>query len=67
MVTPTFTHHSGRRGRAATHRPMAMAALASNCSLSVRYRRYHAHMLMAGALSRAAAAVTPEAVREVGE
>jgi hypothetical protein len=46
---------------------MAMAALASNSSLQVRYRRYHAHMRKAEALSRAADAIALEAVQEVSE
>jgi hypothetical protein len=46
---------------------MAMAALASNSSLQVRYRRYHAHMCKAEALSRAADAIALEAVQEVSE
>ncbi|WP_280564655.1 hypothetical protein [Chromohalobacter sp. 48-RD10] len=44
-------HRSDRRARAAAHRAMAMSALASNCSESVRYRRYHAHMRKAHALA----------------
>jgi hypothetical protein len=46
---------------------MAMAALASNSSLQVRYRRYHAHMRKAEALSRAADTIALEVGREVSE
>ncbi|MBB3332750.1 hypothetical protein BDK63_003654 [Halomonas campaniensis] len=68
MVHPTVSpHRSSRRARAAAHRAMAMAALASNSSLQVRYRRYHAHMRKAEALSRAADAIALEAVQEVSE
>ncbi|SEK38419.1 hypothetical protein SAMN04488129_1024 [Halomonas daqiaonensis] len=45
---------SSRRARAAAHRAMAMSALASNCSETVRYRRYHAHMRKTAALAQAA-------------
>ena len=68
MVHPTVSpHRSNRRARAAAHRAMAMAALASNSSLQVRYRRYHDHMRKAEALSRAADAIALEAGQEVSE
>ncbi len=68
MVHPSaFPYRSHRRARAAAHRAMAMAALTSNSSLRVRYRRYHAHMRKADALSRAADAVALEAGQEVSE
>ena len=50
----TFPYRSSRRARAAAHRAMAMAALASNSSACVRYRRYHAHMRQAETLALAA-------------
>lgn len=68
MVHPTvFPHRSNRRARAAAHRAMAMSALASNSSQSVRYRRYHAHMRKAEALTRGADATALEAVQGVSE
>jgi len=68
MVHPTFfPHRSNRRARAAAHRAMAMAALTSNSSLGVRYRRYHAHMRKAEALSRTADATALEEVQEVSK
>lgn len=68
MVHSTaFPQRSNRRARAAAHRAMAISALASNSSLAVRYRRYHAHMRKAAALSRAADATAQEAVQEVSE
>lgn len=52
MVHPTLSpYRSSHRARAAAHRAMAMAALASNCSTRVRYRRYNAHMRKAEALA----------------
>ena len=60
-------HRSDRRARAAAHRAMAFAALASNSSLRVRYRRYNAHMRKAESLSRAADAISLEAIQEVSQ
>ncbi|GAA3904632.1 hypothetical protein GCM10022228_13550 [Halomonas cibimaris] len=55
MVHLTVSHHRNNpRARAAAHRAMAIAALKSNSSLKVRYRRYNAHMRKANALSRTA-------------
>lgn len=54
MVHLTVSHHRNSRARAAAHRAMAIAALKSNSSLKVRYRRYNAHMRKASALSRTA-------------
>ena len=68
MVHPTaFPYRSNRRARAAAHRAMAMAALASNSSLQVRYRRYHAHMRKAEALSCTTDTIALEVVQEVSE
>ncbi|MCE0734498.1 hypothetical protein LWH48_17200 [Halomonas sp. G15] len=68
MIYPIpLPHRSNRRARAAAHRAMAIAALTSNSSLGVRYRRYHAHMRKAEALSRAADAIALEVVQEVSE
>lgn len=68
MVHPTaFPHRSNRRARAAAHRAMAMSAMASNSSLSVRYRRFHAHMRKAESLARTADATAQEPVQEVSE
>lgn len=50
MLQPTLSYHRSHRARAAAHRAMAIAALASNSSTRVRYRRYHAHMHKAAAL-----------------
>lgn len=59
MLYPTvFPHRSNHRARAAAHRAMAIAALSSNSSLKVRYRRYNAHMRKANALSRTADAIS---------
>ena len=63
----TISPCSNRRERAASHRAMAMAALASNGSLRVRYRRYTAHTRKAEALSRAADAISLEATQEVSQ
>ncbi|WP_280564814.1 hypothetical protein [Chromohalobacter sp. 48-RD10] len=66
MVKLTMSpHRSDRRARAAAHRAMAMSALASNSSETVRYRRYHAHMRKADALARAADLVGTDAPWEV--
>lgn len=55
MVHLTVPHHRNKNSaRAAAHRAMAIAALQSNSSLKVRYRRYNAHMRKANALSRTA-------------
>lgn len=54
MVKPTLSLHRSRHARAAAHRAMAFAALASNSSKSVRYRRFHAHMRLVEALSHTA-------------
>ncbi|TDX32138.1 hypothetical protein DFO67_10287 [Modicisalibacter xianhensis] len=65
MVGLTVPSHRSRRARAAAHRAMAFAALASDSSERVRYRRYHAHMRLAEALSRAADRAGPSAPQEV--
>ncbi|GHA88430.1 hypothetical protein [Modicisalibacter luteus] len=65
MVKLTVPSHRSRRARAAAHRAMAFAALASNSSECVRYRRYHAHMRLVEALSRAADCDGSSAPREV--
>lgn len=62
-----FPHRSNHRARAAAHRAMAMAALSSDSSLMVRYRRYGAHMRKAEALTRAADAISLEVSREVSK
>lgn len=68
MVNLTvFPHRSNPRARAAAHRAMAMAALTSNSSLRVRYRRYQAHMRKAEALLRAADAIALETSQEVSK
>lgn len=68
MVHPSvFPHRSNRRARAAAHRAMAIAALTSNRSLRVRYRRYQAHIRKAETLSRAADAIVLDKVQEVSE
>lgn len=53
MVKLTVSHRRSRRARAVAHHAMAYAALASNSSRQVRYRRYSAHMRKAEALSLA--------------
>ncbi|WP_163560989.1 hypothetical protein [Halomonas sp. NO4] len=66
MVHPTVSpHRSNHRARAAAHRAMAMAALASNSSARVRYRRYHAHMRQAHVLALAADRLGQDAPWEV--
>ena len=53
-------------GRAAAHRAMARAALFSDSSLRVRYRRYQQHMEKARALDAKASSFTLSAtVQEV--
>ncbi|MDR5900416.1 hypothetical protein QC823_15740 [Halomonas vilamensis] len=53
-------------GRAAAHRAMARAALFSDYSLRVRYRRYRCHMEKARALDAKVASFTLSAtVQEV--
>lgn len=50
MMHSIVSSHRSHRVRAAAHRAMAIAALTSNSSTRVRYRRYHAHMQQATAL-----------------
>lgn len=50
-------------GRAAAHRAMARAALFSDHSLRVRYRRYQAHMQKARALESKAEAKAASSMR----
>lgn len=50
MIHPIVYSHRSHRARSAAHRAMAFAALTSNSSTRVRYRRYNAHMQQATAL-----------------
>ena len=50
MLQPTAYSQRHYRARAAAHRAMAIAALTSNSSARVRYRRYQAHMQQATVL-----------------
>jgi len=64
MILSTVSSHvSSPKARTAAHR--AIAALASNCILPVRYRRYHTHIGKAQALLSASDVFAPESVQEV--
>lgn len=65
MIQPTLSSHRSHRARAAAHRAMAIAALTSNSSTRVRYRRYHAHMQKATALLRLAQYTETSSLQEV--
>lgn len=65
MMHPTVSSHRRNRARAAAHRAMAIAALTSNSSIRVRYRRYHAHMQKATALLHLAQLDDTSSAKEV--
>ncbi|SDO28414.1 hypothetical protein [Vreelandella arcis] len=67
MVKSTLSPHRSHRARAAAHRAMAIAALTSNSSTRVRYRRYNAHMQKATTLLRLAHYTETSSLQEVTE